>query len=173
MPNPTDTMKNAVDEIALMLIRRGAARAQEIINAAVAANAAKMNGTTNGAAHPASLVKEATAALGLDAPEKKPRVRYLRRVDLGPLKEKLLQHIIAHPGQRSEEMMPHVRPDNVKPDAVLRALQQLSAEKWVTTVGVARGTKYSPAIKLPRKIGLGSSKNLPSILQAAIKKGGK
>lgn len=165
MPNPTDTMKNAVDEIAIMLIRRGAARAQEMLNAAIAA---KMTGTTNG--HP--VLKEAQAALGLGEP-KKPRVRYLRRVELGPLKERLLKHIIEHPGQRSEEMMPHVRPDNVKPDAVLRALQQLSAEKWVTTVGVARGTKYTAAIKPPRKIALGSSKNLPAILMAAKSKKGE
>lgn len=161
--SPQDTMKNAVDQIAIMLIAKGAARAQEMIDAAVKA---KINGAANGAHNP--VIKAATAALGLVEPEKKPRVRFLRRVDLGPIKEKLLKYIIAHPGQRSEEMMPHVRPDNVKPDAVLRALQQLSAEKWVTTEGVARGTKYTAATKAPKRA-LGSSKNLPNVLREAMK----
>jgi hypothetical protein len=64
--------------------------------------------------------------------------------------------------------MPHVRPPNVKPDAVLRALQQLSAEKWVSTTGVARGTKYSAPVKPPRKV-QSTSKNLPAVLNDALK----
>lgn len=173
-PTPAQAMEEAVNQIALTLIARGAARAHEMISRIVGAQPAPAN--TNGHAVPVRLLPDGTAEpITAPTPRARPakRVRYLKRVDLGPLKEKLLTYIIAHPGQRSEEMMPKVRPANVRPDAVLRALQQLSAEKWVTTEGVARGTKYTAAAKLPMKIGLGSSKNLPEILRAALKKGGK
>jgi hypothetical protein len=174
-------MANAVDAIANELIRRGAERAKTIIIEQLGLNGHTedvLNLLFGGLAQPHDVAQRIAIPPQLakatrqkhEEPKPKP-VKYLKRVALGPLKEKLLAHIMLHPGQRSEEILPHVRPENVKPDAMLRALGQLADEGWVTTVGVARGTKYTAATKPPQKVPIGSSKNLAKILTTKIRKG--
>lgn len=163
-PTPSEAMEIAVNEIAHTLIKRGALRAQELITQALA----QLDAPAPAPRRIVEKMEEARRAAGVsNGPSPAKRVCFLKRVDLLPLKEKLLAHIMLHPGQRSKQLMPAVRPPNVKPDAVQRALAQLTAERWVTTEGVARGTKYTAALKSPR----GSKHPLSRVLATRIRKG--